>query len=92
MLLGLAWVSIYQLVEVFYPGSFVGGSIDGADRNLIVSELLYFSFVTLTTLGYGDINPVTPVARSVAVLEAVAGVLSLAIIVSRLVSAWKTED
>lgn len=92
MLLGLAWVSIYLLVEEFYPGSFVGGSIEGAPRNLMVSELLYFSFVTLTTLGYGDITPVSPVARSVAVLEAVAGVLSLAIIISRLVSAWKTKD
>jgi hypothetical protein len=92
MLLGLVWVSIYFLVEEFYPGSFVGGSIVGASGNLVVSEVLYFSFVTLTTLGYGDISPVSPVARSVAVLEAIAGVLSLAILISRLVSAWKNED
>jgi len=89
LLLGLSWVSVYLLVEGFIPGSYVGGMIEGASRNLMVSEFLYFSFVTLTTLGYGDITPVSSVARSLAVLEAVTGVLSLAIIIARLVSAWE---
>ena len=47
---------------------------------------MYFSFVTLTTVGYGDMLPVHPVARSLAMLEAVTGSLDLAILVARLVS------
>ncbi len=92
LLVGLAWVTAYLLVETFYPGSFAGGVFEGASRGMMVRDLLYFSFVTLTTLGYGDITPVSPLARSVAILEAVTGVLSLAIIIARLVSAWGHEE
>jgi hypothetical protein len=47
---------------------------------------MYFSFVTLATLGYGDISPVHPIARSLAVAEAITGQLYLAILIARLVS------
>ena len=52
-------------------------------------SLLYFSLVTLTTLGYGDIVPLTQQARVFAALEAVTGVLYMAITVARLVAAYK---
>lgn len=52
----------------------------------------YFSFVTLTTLGYGDIVPATPLARILAVLEATTGVLCVAITVARLVAAYQRAD
>jgi hypothetical protein len=91
LLVGMAWVTAYQLVEAFSPGSFAGGVLEGASRGMIVRDLLYFSFVSLTTLGYGDITPISPLARSVAILEAITGVLSLAIIIARLVSAWTHE-
>jgi len=51
----------------------------------------YFSFVTLTTVGYGDILPVTPVARGLANLEAVAGVLFVAVFIARLIAAYEME-
>ncbi|HSG29750.1 MAG TPA: ion channel, partial [Candidatus Krumholzibacterium sp.] len=59
-----------------------------------LSDLVYFSFSTLTTLGYGDLIPVSTTARSLAIIEAVAGVLYIAIIISRLVgifiaNTWK---
>lgn len=53
---------------------------------------LYFSFVTLTTLGYGDIVPATPLARILAVLEAATGVLYIAITVARLIAAYQRAD
>jgi len=53
------------------------------------SDLLFFSFVTLTTLGYGDITPVTSAARSLAVIEAVFSVLYNAILIARLVGLYR---
>ena len=55
------------------------------------NNLAYFSFVTLTTLGYGDIVPVAPLARSLAVLEALTGVLFMAVLISRLVGSYKSD-
>jgi len=57
----------------------------GADSKL---NYLYFSFVTLTTMGYGDITPVSPIARMLAILEAVTGVLYLSVLVARLVTLY----
>ena len=57
-----------------------------------IGELAYFSFITLTTVGYGDIAPVSPVARSMAILEALAGQLYLAAFVARLVGAMSKPD
>ena len=57
-----------------------------------VTELMYFSIITLTTVGYGDIVPVAPMARSMVVLEALAGQLCLAAFVARLVGAMSKPD
>jgi Ion channel len=82
VLLGVIWAVAYFLVEHLRPGAFSGPVRveDGA------RSWLYFSFVTLTTVGYGDVLPVHPIARSLAVLEAVIGPLYLAILLARLVS------
>lgn len=82
LLLGLAWAHAYELIEYLGPGSFTGAFRD-AGR---FSSWMYFSFVTLATLGYGDIAPVHPAARSLAVAEAITGQLYLAILIARLVS------
>jgi Ion channel len=82
LLLGVIWAHAYSLLAILRPGAF-SGPVDTADGP---RALLYFSFVTLTTVGYGDVLPVHPVARSLAVLEAVVGPLYLAILVARLVS------
>jgi Ion channel len=82
VLLGMIWAYAYALLALLRPGAF-SGPINPADGP---RAWFYFSFVTLTTVGYGDVLPVHPVARSLAILEAVTGPLYLAILVARLVS------
>jgi hypothetical protein len=86
LLLGMLWFSLYNMLEAIHPGSFAQGA--GSPSPLPRGALLYLSLATLTTLGYGDIVPVTPISRMVAALEAVAGVLYIAITVARLVAAY----
>jgi hypothetical protein len=89
LFLGLGWAVLYSVIEGFRPGSFeispklVTG--DEAARPL-PQVLTYFSFVTLTTVGYGDISPVSPAARTLAWIEAITGQFYLAVIVAGLVS------
>jgi hypothetical protein len=85
-LLGLTWFALYNLINLVQPGSFAEA---GTPLTGVVhwSTMMYFSLVTLTTLGYGDIVAVKPTARMIATLEAAAGVLYVAITVARLVSA-----
>jgi len=85
-LLGLTWFALYNLINLVQPGSFAeaGTPLTGIPH---WSTMLYFSLVTLTTLGYGDIVAIKPAARMVATLEASAGVLYIAITVARLVGA-----
>jgi hypothetical protein len=82
LLLGLAWALAYELVSLLATGAFSGSGQAGGERHRFV----YFSFVTLTTVGYGDLTPVHPVARSLAVCEALVGQLYPAILLARLVS------
>jgi voltage-gated potassium channel len=79
LLVGLLFNRIYGLVETLDPGSFQGGGGIHRDGG-------YFSLVTLSTLGYGDVVPVKAVARSLAALEAVVGQFYIAVIVARLVA------
>jgi hypothetical protein len=81
LLLGFIWAQAYELVALWHPGAFTGAV--GGSGSL---PWTYYSFVTLTTMGYGDIMPVHPLARAVAVLEALTGQLYLAIMLARLVS------
>ena len=82
LLLGILWAHAYALLASLRPDAFSGirSDVEGP------RAFLYFSFVTLATVGYGDVLPVHPVARSLAMLEAVTGSLYLAILVARLVS------
>jgi hypothetical protein len=92
LLIGLIWVVFYSAIESFAPGSFVLGDVPVAQlasdmrATALFREFIYFSFVTLTTLGYGDIRPTTDVARVVATAEAVVGVMFVAVFISRLVA------
>jgi Ion channel len=90
-LLGMSWFAIYNVVNSVQPGSIAeaGTPITGVAH---WSTFLYFSMVTLTTLGYGDIIAIRPAARMFAVLEAAAGVLYLAITVARLVGAARSHE
>ena len=80
LLLGLLWASAYSLLLTWAPGAI--RFPEGADGHAVT----YFSFVTLTTLGYGEITPVHPLARSLAFLQAATGVLYVAVLVARLVA------
>jgi hypothetical protein len=81
LLLGLVWAGAYEWVALTDPSAFAGGVSDVEGP-----QWIYYSLVTLTTMGYGDITPVHPVARSLAAAEALTGQLYLAILISRLVA------
>lgn len=83
-LLGIMFGYLFSLIELHQPNSFhlpEGTDING--RN--ISVLIYFSFVTLTTLGYGDATPITEIARSVVIIEAILGQMFIAVLVGQLV-------
>ncbi len=79
-LFGILWTFLYRILLHFNPAALLV-----TDSHFPVNQLLYFSFITLMTVGYGDIVPLTPIARNLAVLEAFTGQLYLAIFISRLV-------
>jgi len=87
LLLGVVWAIIYALIELAHPGSFLdrGRPVGAAGQHALVPELLYLSLVTLSTLGYGDVLPVTRQARMLAALEGILGPLYLAVLIARLV-------
>jgi len=81
-LLVVGWALFFQALETWSPGAFALAA-DGDP----FTELLYFSLVTITTLGYGDISPITPFARISTGLEAAMGTLYIAIMIARIVGA-----
>jgi hypothetical protein len=82
LLAALMWAHLYAFLELVDPASF---NIDISQANVNHMEFRYYSFVTITTLGYGDILPVTEVAKAFSVLEAVVGQLYLVVAVAWLV-------
>jgi len=85
LLTGIAFGGIFAALEATAPGSLAG------PEPLDLGTAVYFSFVTLATLGYGDIAPAASAARALAVLEAVFGQLYLAVLIARLVSLYARE-
>jgi len=94
LLIGLTWALIYGALDLIQPGSFdLGGppaiptvaGTDAAPHFADMDPMLYYSLVTLSTLGYGDIVAVTRAARSFSALEAVVGQLYVAVVVARLI-------
>ena len=84
LLLGLIWTIIYLLLLLFFPDAFNGLESLAWQENF--SRVAYYSFVTLTTLGYGDISPKNSLAEFFVYLQTIVGVFYMAIIVSTLVS------
>ncbi len=85
LLLGIIASAVYSLVESLHPGSFTMPTAHASPKELR-RALLYFSYVTQTTVGYGDIAPVTALSRSLVNIHAIAGQLYLAVLVARLVA------
>jgi len=88
LLLGMQWFALYSAIDIFWPGSIQHTGVAEMNRR---SELLYFSLVTLSTIGYGDIVPIRGEVRMLAALEGVTGVLYVAITVALLVSSYKQQ-
>jgi Ion channel len=82
LLLGLGWAHCYQIANRLFPNSFQSS----VGSFFSVVEWYYYSFATLTTLGYGDIVPVKPVSRSLAIGEALTGQLYLTVLIARLIA------
>jgi hypothetical protein len=95
MMLAVLWASIYTNLELYYDTAFhfygatqAEAGIEGED---LKSYMMYYSFVTLSTLGYGDITPQHIVARNWAAVEAMMGQFFIAIVIARLVSLYTIE-
>jgi voltage-gated potassium channel len=85
LFIGLSWSYIYQLIVVLQPTAFKG--IDLSHANLD-NEFIYYSFVTLTTLGYGDMTPVHSLAKTMSWLEAYTGQAFMTIVMAMLVGLY----
>lgn len=87
LLAGLIFGMCYWLLDQTWPASFSPAS----ETPLTLPLAIYFSFVTMATLGYGDVVPVSDLARALAILEAVGGQLYLVVLVARLVSLYARQ-
>ena len=87
LLAGLVFGVVHWGMEHTWPGSLVEAGAAGGGDAFSLSTAIYYSFVTLATLGYGDVVPRSEMARGVAVLEAIGGQLYVAVLVARLVGA-----
>jgi hypothetical protein len=89
LLIGIAWSALYSMVDGINPDAFRGLSAERSEGRL--SELVYYSFVTLTTLGYGEIVPVSAMARVLAYFEAILGQMYIAILIASLVGLYLAD-
>jgi voltage-gated potassium channel len=92
LLIGVIWAYIYFVMALLIPESFSISTDIGGTYSVLLRELLYYSYVTLTTLGYGDIAPETPIARSWAAMEAIVGQLYLTVVVARLMGLYIANE
>jgi hypothetical protein len=86
LLVAVAFTLIFEIMELRHPGSFSGIPDSAQDhRGELGSAMMYFSLVCISTMGYGDVVPISNLARPIAVLEGVFGQLYLAVMIARLV-------
>ncbi|RNC68264.1 MAG: two pore domain potassium channel family protein [Desulfuromonadales bacterium] len=86
LLFGITWSIVYQLFDLSLPGAFTLPAAHHLDATARQETFTYFSFVTLTTLGYGDVTAIHPTARMFVIMEALMGQLYPATLLARLVS------
>ena len=86
LLMAIAWAAAYMLLVTIQPGAIVMDAARHPNHRMDWFDCVFYSFVTLTSLGYGDIVPITAPARSLSVLEAVSGIMYVAVLIARLVS------
>src|SRR5881392_352712 len=88
LMLGLMWTMAYWLVDQLTPGGAFSFNTNTGTRSMNGFTGFYFSFITLSTVGYGDITPVSRIARWLAAMEAMTGLLYVAVLIARLVSLY----
>jgi hypothetical protein len=91
LLISMTWASAFSILEGMHPGSFSLSDADAtgsvlAGAGTVDAQITYFSLITLTTVGYGDITPMTAPARALAAIAGLIGQLYVAIIIARLVA------
>jgi hypothetical protein len=91
LILGLIWGQAYTLVAQVIPNAFSYNTSPGNATTMSGFTAMYFSFMTLTTVGYGDITPVADVARMLAMVEAMTGTLFVGVMIARLVCLYSTQ-
>jgi hypothetical protein len=89
VLLGLFWASAYAIVILFDPNAIFINPSNNPDGVTGFGDLVYYSLTTLTSTGYGEITPVSPAARALAMLQQIVGVLFVAILISRLTNLYR---
>jgi voltage-gated potassium channel len=92
LLSGLAWSLAYALFDRLDPTSFVFTLTPKSGRSMDGFTGLYFSFITLSTVGYGDIIPVSEIARMLAMVEAIFGMFYVSLLIARLVSLYSSKS
>jgi len=90
LMLGLAWALAYMIVGRLVPDAFNFSVPPNSSHSMLGFTAFYFSFITLTTVGYGDIAPVAPAARMLAIMEAMTGTLFVGMLIARLVSLYSS--
>jgi voltage-gated potassium channel len=90
LMLGLLWTVAYWLVDQLTPGGAFAFNTNEGRQSIRGFNAFYFSFVTLSTVGYGDITPVSKVARMLAAMEAMTGLLYVAVLIARLVALYSS--
>ena len=88
LMLGLIWTMAYWLVDQLTPGGAFSFNTNAGKQSMNGFNAFYFSFITLSTVGYGDITPLSRIARWLAALEAMTGLLYVAVLIARLVSLY----
>ncbi|MGR8949575.1 MAG: potassium channel family protein, partial [Gammaproteobacteria bacterium] len=83
-MLGLIWAVLYACLVVISPSAFGDSSLNAGSP---FWDFVYFSFVTITTLGYGDVSPVGAIAKSLAYMEALVGQFYIAVLIASLIGA-----
>jgi len=92
LMLGLMWTMAYWLVDQLTPGGAFSFNTNVGKPSMNGFNAFYFSFITLSTVGYGDITPVSKIARWLAAMEAMTGLLYVAVLIARLVSLYSSRQ
>jgi hypothetical protein len=88
ILIALSFASLFGFLQIFQADAFTAAIAHGPDGKLNWSDLMYFSFTVLTSTGFGEITPATPMARSLIVIEQVLGVMYVAFLIARLANLY----